>query len=309
MIASLEYRQNAQVEAKFRINNPIIRTARNHTRYVTCILRDRAGQIPAYAWLERYRGNDLIDKSLVIVSGSMRWFADRWHVDLSEATLALKSSSDPLQYLPDEYSPISGGVQRLEGILNRLKIAPLREFMLNVMRDDRIALPFLALPASQKHHHAYPGGLLEHSLECAEFVIRATECMNEQGELAICAALLHDIGKTRTLNRASGNLIGALLNHDLLTLELLAQPLALMDCTWPDGATALRYLLSWKLQCYGGRSPLMTIAETVQAADRISSGMYNETELFGESPVWKKFVSDGKGRKFWRPSAAIAHAA
>jgi len=309
MIASLEYRPNAPVEATLRIHNPTIRTARNNSRYLSCTLKDRSGQIPAYAWLDRYDGDQLEEKALVTVYGSMRHFADRWHVDISAATRTENSSDDPLQFLPGDYCPIAGGMQRLEAILNQLKIMPLREFILNVLRNDSMALPFISLPASQKHHHSYAGGLLEHSLECAEFVIRATGCMHEHDELAACAALLHDIGKTKTLNRTSRNLIGALLGHDLLTLELLAQPLAQLDHVWPDGATALRYLLSWKLQSYGGKRPLMTVAEVVQAADRISSGLNNESVLFGESPAWKKLVSDEAGRKFWRPEKLTADAA
>jgi putative nucleotidyltransferase with HDIG domain len=309
MIADLEYQQNAPIEAIFRIHNPTIRTARNNSRYLYCILKDRTGQIPAYAWLDRYHGDQLEEKTLATVYGSMRWFADRWHVDISAATLAEIGTGNPLPYLPDDYSPVANGVQRLEAILSQLKIMPLREFVLDVLQNDSVALPFFALPASQKHHHAYAGGLLEHSLECAEFVIRATECMHEQEELAVCAALLHDIGKTRTLNRTSRSLIGALLGHDLLTLELLAQPLAQLDRVWPDGATALRYLLSWKLQCQGNKRPLMTVAEVVQAADRASCGYNNETTLFEKSPAWKKLVSDEVGRKFWRPEKLTAYAA
>jgi len=309
MITNLEYRQNAPIEATLRIHNPTTRTARNSSRYMACTLKDRAGQLPAYAWLDRYHGDQLEEKSLATVYGSMRWFVDRWHIDISAATRVENSSDDPLQYIPDDYSPIAGGVQRLEAILNQLKITPLREFVLNVLRKDSMALPFLSLPASQKQHHSYAGGLLEHSLECAEFVIHATESMTVQSELAVCAALLHDIGKTRTLNRANGSMIGALIGHDLLTLELLAQPLAQLDQVWSDGATALRYLLSWKLQCYGGKRPLMTVAEVVQAADRISSGYNNETTLFEKSPAWKKLVSDETGRKFWRPEKLTAYAA
>jgi putative nucleotidyltransferase with HDIG domain len=308
MIASLDYRPNAPVEATLRIHNPAIRTARNNKHYLACTLQDRSGQIPAYAWLDRYDGDQLEEKALVTVYGSMRWFADRWHVDISAATRVENSPGDPLQYIPDDYSPVAGGVQRLEAILHQLKIKPLRDFVRNVLRKDSMALLFLSLPASQKQHHSYAGGLLEHSLECAEFVIRVTESMNVQSELAVCAALLHDIGKTRTLYRENGSMIGALIGHDLLTLELLAQPLAQLDHVWSDGATALRYLLSWKLQSYGGKRPLMTVAEIVQAADRISSGLNNESVLFGESPAWKKLVSNEQG-KFWRPGITEAQAA
>ncbi|RPH30233.1 relaxase [Buttiauxella warmboldiae] len=74
----------------------------------------------------------------------------------------------------------------------------------------RFALLVQHLPASQNHHHACPGGLLDHSLEVACHAARlrlgrllpAEACAEEQARqgdawtvAVICAALLHDAGK------------------------------------------------------------------------------------------------------------------
>ena len=309
MLADIEFQQNQQITGVFRVHKPVVRTVRNHTQYISCMLCDRSGQIPAYAWLDRYNGIPLANRALVAVSGVTRWFADRWQLDLSMTELVQSRNDNPLDFLLEDYFAVQSCIARLESTVNYFQISALRDFLINILRDDRITLPLLSLPASFKHHHAYPGGLLEHSLECAEFVQHATIWQDQaQRELAVCAALLHDIGKTRTLDRVNGGMIGALLGHDLLTLELLAKPLALLEQSWPDGATAMRYLLSWKLQHHSNRQPMMTIAEIVQAADRVSSGMHNESVLFGEVPAWKKLVANDRG-KFWRPETAIAYVA
>jgi integrating conjugative element relaxase (TIGR03760 family) len=83
---------------------------------------------------------------------------------------------------------------------------------------ERDVLPLLSnfaeyvqlLPASQSHHHAQPGGLLEHLLEVATFALTSRQGLklpqNESTEVQIAlgpvwsygvlvAALLHDIGK------------------------------------------------------------------------------------------------------------------
>lgn len=60
---------------------------------------------------------------------------------------------------------------------------------------------FLIAPAAKGMHHAYPGGLLEHSLEVADFCISDCKTLNKynyealDAELLITAALLHDLGK------------------------------------------------------------------------------------------------------------------
>lgn len=308
MVSDIKFKQGALVKDIFRIHRPVQRLARNNSQYLACVLKDRSNDINAYAWLDRYQGVQLEDRALVQVSGSIRWFADRWFVDIASTTPANNQAGDPLKYLPDEYCPMPNGIMRLAEILSQIQNLQLREFVFDVLRDDRITLPFIKLAASYKHHHSYAGGLLEHSLECAEFVLRAAGRRDIQTELLVCAALLHDIGKTRTLNRENNRWTGTLLGHDLLTLEILAHQLSKLDQVWSDGATALRYLLSWKLQEKKGKRPLMTAVEFLQSADRISCGMHNEAVLFNDSPEWKRIVSDDTGRRFWRPGQVPARA-
>ncbi|EDT2963633.1 relaxase [Salmonella enterica subsp. enterica] len=77
----------------------------------------------------------------------------------------------------------------------------------------RFALLAQNLPASESHHHAYPGGLLDHTLETMAFAAKmrqshllpagaAPEDQAREAEAwtaaVIYGALLHDIGKTAT---------------------------------------------------------------------------------------------------------------
>lgn len=147
MLSDLEFQQNQQITGVFRVHKPVIRTARNNTQYISCMLCDRSGQIPAYAWLVRYNGIPLANRALVVVSGVTRWFADRWQLDLSTTEIAQNRTGNPLCYLPNDYFAIQNCASRLEPAVNYFQIVALREFMLNILRDDRITLPLLSLPA------------------------------------------------------------------------------------------------------------------------------------------------------------------
>ena len=67
--------------------------------------------------------------------------------------------------------------------------------------NGRYREQFLIAPAAKGFHHAYPGGLLEHSLEVAEFCISDCKMLEQYNyealdiELLKTAALLHDIAK------------------------------------------------------------------------------------------------------------------
>jgi 3'-5' exoribonuclease len=64
--------------------------------------------------------------------------------------------------------------------------------------------------AAQYNHHAYHGGLLEHSLQVADATAGAVHIFpGIDRDLAVCGALLHDIGK---LDAYSGDEAGVALN-------------------------------------------------------------------------------------------------
>ena len=150
------------------------------------------------------------------------------------------------------------------------------------------------------------GGLLEHSLECASMVMRFVEFPQAELELAIVGSLFHDIGKTRTI-MSVGKLsaVGYVCDHDSLTLEVLAPHLQVLDTSCPDAAIALRYLWTWQNRRYQRSTPLLTVAEAIAAADRISSGLNVQEAAFRDQPDWKNFARFGTNNSFWRPRLAL----
>ncbi|WP_339934923.1 TraI domain-containing protein [Vreelandella glaciei] len=77
------------------------------------------------------------------------------------------TSMDTLQSLPRVYSPVPDVFDKLVATAQSLQSECLRAFLTRVLeRKDRLEA-FLNAPASVNYHHAYPGGLLEHSLNVA----------------------------------------------------------------------------------------------------------------------------------------------
>ena len=306
MIAEMDYRSGESFDGIFRVHGPVVKTARNNARYLSCILQDRSGELPAYGWSDCHTGDSVFaDMERVSVQGRLRQFGGRWIADLETVVRTEEKLDEPLSLVPSSACPLPTGLERLESLMEKLENVPLKRMVQLVLNTDRLLLPFMMLPASRRNHHAYSGGLLDHSLECAEFVSNCSQHGQYPADilaLGIVAALLHDIGKIRTLaQEGKGTMLGKVLGHDHLTLELLSEPLALLDREWRDGGIALRYLLSWKLQPRASAKPLMVISELVQVADRISTGADNERDLFRRLPDWRQYVYDGNGRCAWRP--------
>jgi 3'-5' exoribonuclease len=96
---------------------------------------------------------------------------------------------------------------RIAGVRDR-HLAALMESLLGTRSDSGRA--FRRAFAAQYNHHAYGGGLLEHSLEVADATLAAASTfVGIDRELALCGALLHDLGK---LDAYSGDACGVALN-------------------------------------------------------------------------------------------------
>jgi len=86
-------------------------------------------------------------------------------------------------------------------------------------------------PAAKRNHHAYLGGLLEHSLSVAMAADALCAHYQRQGarverDLLIAGALLHDVGKVRELSAARAIAYtdeGQLLGHILIGLQMVTR--------------------------------------------------------------------------------------
>lgn len=195
-------------------------------------------------------------------------------------------SQPVLNSLPKVYCPSPVSLKKLVRSVRSLRSQHLQEFVRRVIeRKDRIE-SFLNAPASSSHHHAYPGGLLEHSLDVAINVVTMAQ-INEPTmprtlqEVGFVAGLFHHIGKTYTYD-SKGNPKNSwnLCNHHALTLEACAFGLSYLDRYEPEIAITLRHI--WTSASPGARydtQPATTLARYVRDADSQSAMSHRHTTI------------------------------
>jgi len=178
--------------------------------------------------------------------------------------------------------PVSA-LDRLWGIIERISVPCLRAWLSNVLADTQLSLPFFQVPASNDHHHSSAGGLLLHSIECAEWVERITiATLNpKEAALAIVAALLHDFGKVVTMRSPE---VSQMVAHEVLTLTLLEPALVELQLEWSQGAYALRQMLSWQTQ--PGKFPQLPGTLLVKMADQYSAALSAREKAFLGLPAY-----------------------
>jgi len=159
--------------------------------------------------------------------------------------------------------------------------------------NSSIGSKFLTLPASKSHHHNIPGGLFTHSLECA--LIAGQVALNwltqDEAEITIVAAFLHDIGKCKTFqdNEYHSNL-GQHVTHEAITLEILAPQLNQLEQNWPAGANMLRCMLAQ--QTKSTKFPAFAGSLLVKTADHFSTSLDRRTQIFHGKPNYYYYAYD-----------------
>lgn len=114
--------------------------------------------------------------------------------------------------------------QKLQELINQVE-NPDYNILLQRIFSDNILKVFNNKPAAMKLHHAYIGGLLEHSVDVANLALAiASETKNVDKDLIITGALLHDIGKISEISSNIGfpyTTEGRLLGHIALSTMII----------------------------------------------------------------------------------------
>jgi len=260
------------VSGTFRLRNPFWGETKQGQAYLRIDLEDSSMMAYGYSWhAEIVQHLQLLDLCCVKIEGIIRWYAGKQVIDIRDMTIIdQQPREEVVRLLPQSICPQPWLLPHLEAALSKITIEPLNRFITAVLGNDSIGFAFISCPASLNHHHNYPGGLLMHSLDCFGMVEKHHNFQKKDYELGLVAALFHDIGKTLTMTHTMARTsIGASVEHDKLTFEVLGPYLHQLEREWPEGSDQLRYLLAWKLN---KRVPRYNIADLVACCDRVSTG-------------------------------------
>jgi 3'-5' exoribonuclease len=199
---------------------------RSGTPYLALELRDRTGAIPARAFRDadvlagRFERGDLVR-----VAGRVERFRDELQLEVRAITRVDPASADPAQFLPVAYRDLDELDGFLEHLAREVHDVGYAELLARLLGDSELRAEWRRAPCTRGGHHAYLGGLLEHTV--AVGTLAAETCILHprlNSDLLICAALVHDLGKTREFTYGAEIGLteeGRLLGHVELGVRLL----------------------------------------------------------------------------------------
>jgi 3'-5' exoribonuclease len=145
-------------------------------------------------------------------------------VELESVTRA-GAGVDPAEFLPVAYRDMEELDGFLEHLAREVYDRDYKALLASFLDDQAFRAELRRAPCTRAGHHAYLGGLLEHTVAVA--TLAQETCILHprlNSDLLLTAAILHDVGKTREFELGADIALseaGALLGHLTLGQQLI----------------------------------------------------------------------------------------
>ena len=237
------------IEDIFLVKNMSRAETRAAKPYLIMTLMDRSGEIGARLWenADSFLGA-CEPGNLVQIRGQAQAYRGTLQIKIDSALQIDKKEADIELFLQATKKNIDEMAREINAIAHGVKDTYCRKLLLKFFKDRSFFVEFQRAPAAKTMHHAYLGGLLEHTLAVAQLALLVADFYPAlDRDLLVTGALLHDLGKTRELAFDSfpfgytdkGRLVG----HLVIGVEMIRDMVKTIPGFPEDLATRLQHLV------------------------------------------------------------------
>jgi len=184
-------------------------TTRTGKPFLTLVLSDATGTLPAKAWSGDLVGEEAVGQA-IRVQGRTDSYQGRLQAVLERVEIVPAGSYPMEQLVPASRFPPEELDRRLDALLDCFTNPFLRALLDGLLAEPGVRAAFRRGPAGRSMHHAYLGGLLEHALSMAgafEGLAPHYEALYPgllDRDLVRTGILLHDLGKIDEISADPG---------------------------------------------------------------------------------------------------------
>jgi 3'-5' exoribonuclease len=189
---------------------------------------DKTGEISGPVWENAERRQALcVPGEVVRVAGIVQSYRDNPQLKIDDIGSVAQAEIDLADFLPASNRCRREMAEELRVVIQSVKNPFLKKLLNHFLSKSDWWSRFQESPAAKGIHHAYIGGLLEHSLSVAQVaVLLADHYEGVDRSLLVAGALLHDIGKLEELSVKAGlieyTVRGRLKGHLVMGSEMVA---------------------------------------------------------------------------------------
>jgi len=192
------FKENQAITSFFVVRKAELRVTRHDKPYLHLELGDATGRIGAKLWdqAEPYY-NEISEGVIVKIKGTVELYQETKQLNIKKVRLAKQEDNVQLKdFIPVCKKDIDSLWKKLEEKINSISNPDLKKLIDKVLYKNNWVEKFKFAPGGKLWHHAYIGGLCEHTLavcEICETISTLYPLCNR--DLLLTGALLHDIGK------------------------------------------------------------------------------------------------------------------
>ena len=230
----------------FLVQDVVRRTTRDGRPYLLCTYRDKSGEAKGIFWDVPEEINGWVRAGLpVLVTGQVTYYRDA--IQINTTDLNRWTTPDMAQFLPSSNRARAEMEEELRTFIDQLA-SPWQELVREVLLDPEFYPRFRDAPAARTMHHAYIGGLLEHTLSMARLSLTlADHYPYVNKDRLVAGTLLHDVGKAWEYDTSSDFTFtddGKLVGHIVRAITMVEKAATRLASFPPDELRHLVHLLA-----------------------------------------------------------------
>ncbi len=288
------------VNAVFSLAEKRMAHKRDGNPFLNITLADKTGQIKGVVWDNVAQMSDAAATGdFVQITATAGEYRGGLQLVVKSLAPVPVENVAPDDFLPTCSRDVDQMFLRLKAVVDTISTPCLAELMTAFWEDDLFVQRFKRAPAAKMMHHAYLGGLLEHTLSMALLADKiAGHYSGIDRDLLLVGAVLHDVGKVRELSyqhRIDYTDEGRLLSHIAIGLEMVETQISRLDDFPAEMSTLIKHMLvsHHGAREFGSPEPPKTIeAVLLNYIDEIDSRLNSIREFMAtEDPqaVWTSY--------------------
>lgn len=221
---------NIYVDGVYAVVNPQLGTTRAGKTFLKCLIRDATGECPARQWtVDEARFPEIGSTGFVWIAGHTQLYDEKIQIILEDIKPVEVDDEALQRLLPSTNRDVEEMMNEVRGVLGTLAHPGMRALADAYLNDEKLMTKFRQAPAAVNLHHAWIGGLLEHTsqlLRLADAMLPLYPQLNR--DLVLMGLFLHDLAKTSELSWEKGfeyTTLGNLMGHVVLGSLLLERKL------------------------------------------------------------------------------------
>ncbi len=344
-----DVKEGERLKSAFLVARKTTPTAKSGKTYLSVTFQDKTGELEARSF-DRVEelGALFEEKDHVEVEGAVGAFQGKPQLRIESVAKLDPAALDPAEFLwvppPEPKKPERTGPSEEEeglwkellGLLEVLVDPHVKELVKAFVDDEDVAARLRRSPAAKSVHHAYPGGLLEHTVSCLKLAHRIADHFPQvDRDLLVAGAFFHDLGKIRELSGERSTEYtdeGRLVGHLVMTAQWVHDKARRVGASRELEQHIVHMVLSHhgKLEFGSPKVPMTLEAFITHAIDELDSKVNSWLNLMGreggnrrwtdsnnvhEQPIWRGTLptvqaeKKGPAPEFLTPVIYVPHEA